>query len=253
MTMTHSRWSSGAASKPLSQPSRREIEWDDEAATIESVDVPSRRGGREKHKSVRFAAASETSFETIPIDFDDHATVGCVIREFEKEDRNLLSSLFWTRDELYETFQDEKKNLADAEVAYREALQTAYQQSSEATSSDASIDLNLHKTSLGSEVRGLELEVFPSVKRLTQTHRRAVLLLQDKLRTESDCDLRDTFCWELLRTASRRYSRPSRLVATKLGKNDSLVLDSLIPRKEEAESDTSWTTLETMDDAPHLL
>ncbi|KAL7561136.1 hypothetical protein ACA910_004619 [Epithemia clementina (nom. ined.)] len=189
-----------------------------------------------------------------PQEYDDSDSedgsndVCCFVREFEKEDQALLDSLFWTHDELYETFEDEKDDFAAVEPIYSQTLRMAYDQGSQAMSSDVSIDLpmagsattttadnsdheselervsglSMHSLHLCSQARGLELDVFPSVKTFTKKHRRAVLIVQETLRNDGRDRSQDT-CLELLRKASRRYSRPSRLVAQKLGEWDSIL------------------------------
>ncbi|KAL7563881.1 hypothetical protein ACA910_013207 [Epithemia clementina (nom. ined.)] len=139
-----------------------------------------------------------------------------------------------------ENLQDEERPnmIALLEPSYGAALQSAYDQSSKALTSDVHIQLDLPPRTTktrtpqhgagGEEeeevatARGLELDLMPTntVQKLTLKHRRAVLLVQEKLRSDGRC-MSDEFCLELLAKASRRYSRPSRLVALKLGEYDS--------------------------------
>ena len=162
-------------------------------------------------KSVRFATRKSTK----------RGNVHCSVKIFEKEDQALLDSLFWTRDELYETYDDERPKVEEVEPLYCKALRMAYDQSSEATTSDVEIFVDFEDMALCSQARGLEREIFPVVRQITRKHRRAVLLVQDKLR-DADADMEDDRYLELLRNASQKYSRPSRLVAMRMGEFDSV-------------------------------
>ena len=162
-------------------------------------------------KSVRFATRKSK----------DRGKVHCSVKVFEKEDQALLDSLFWTQDELYETFDDERANVEQVEPIYSETLRAVYAQSSNASTSDVDIHVNFEDMALCSQARGLEHEILPLVRNFTKKHRRAVLLVQEKLR-DADEDMEGDRCLELLRKASRKYSRPSRLVAMRMGEFDSV-------------------------------
>ncbi|KAL7561667.1 hypothetical protein ACA910_018557 [Epithemia clementina (nom. ined.)] len=166
------------------------------------------------------------------------------VEQFEKEEQVVLDSLFWTRNELYESYEDERDEIAAIQSFYGEALWMAYKQSSQAASSDVSIDLDYHheqqQVSLSpintATARGLELDIFPPIKKYTLKHRRVVLLLQESLRRKYGDDLSNYTCLKLLQQASRQYSRPCRIVAKKLGQLDSM--------QDDDDSDaTDWNWL----------
>ncbi|KAL7576209.1 hypothetical protein ACA910_013693 [Epithemia clementina (nom. ined.)] len=214
----------------------------DQSITIQPPRQP------ETSKSVRFATvwsgtSSNSNSKQYPREQHQSSSsdIYCLIQEYEKEDCP-IQSLFWTPQELDENLQDKERSnmIALLEPSYGAALQSAYDQSSKALTSDVHIQLDLPPTTTrtrtrqhGDEeedeeeeevatARGLELDLMPTntVQKLTLKHRRAVLLVQEKLRSDGRC-MSDEFCLELLAKASRRYSRPSRLVAFKLGEYDS--------------------------------
>ena len=162
-------------------------------------------------KSVRFATRQGTK----------RRNVHCSVKFFEKEDQALLDSLFWTNDELYKTYNDDRAKVEEVEPLYCKTLRMAYDQSSEASTCDVEIFVDFEDMALCSQARGLEREIFPVVRQFTKKHRFAVLLFQDKLR-DADVDMEDDQCLELLRIASEKYSRPSRLVAMRMGEFDSV-------------------------------
>lgn len=152
----------------------------------------------------------------------------------------------------------------DIEERYAEILRIAFESAKACSNAKIEkaldrVDLNLESFSLCSEARGLETQVYPILIDYKIRHIRAVLKAQELIREDDGDDeddsnnadddqkennvindrrrrnrrrsssrrriyAMDELDLELLRQKSREYSRPSRLMATKLAQLDSLVV-----------------------------
>ena len=129
----------------------------------------------------------------------------------------LKDDLWWSKSELEDCYDEELKFLETYQRLYKSTLRNAFLSCKDEEIDEKTVALCFHSMLQCSDVRGLEREVVPQLKHYKKKHRRAVMAA-----IETSHNLHDPKEWEFIRDQSVAFSRPCRLVMTKLGEFDQL-------------------------------
>jgi len=180
-------------------------------------------GRRPQHNKVKSSCLKkEDILRTKAVRFATNAAtnrVWCLVRTFKKEPKSKKCVLWWSDEDMAARSEEDSEIAANFED-YEAVLQDAFESAEKRQSKVEDVHLSFEDFEAYHDARGLEADLYPTIAGRVRLHREAVLAAQNTLlrggsfRELEDADL------TIIRLQSIKFSRPSQLVASKIGDFD---------------------------------